>query len=72
MDPDANLEEQLRIVSRLMENDYTRYGSMVESTSARACDADRLADLVLALDEWLEKGGFLPRRWSKNRGIPNG
>lgn len=28
-------------------------------------DADRLQDLVLALDEWLSKGGFLPAAWSR-------
>jgi len=26
-------------------------------------DADRLAELILALDEWLKKGGFLPNDW---------
>ena len=28
-------------------------------------EADRLQDLVLALDEWLSKGGFLPAAWSR-------
>jgi len=53
MDPDANLEEQLRIVKRILEAD--------------GCDADdivRLAELVDALDGWIVKGGFLPRRWA--------
>jgi hypothetical protein len=28
-------------------------------------DATRLAELVLALDEWIRKGGFLPTRWRR-------
>jgi hypothetical protein len=30
-------------------------------------DADRLMELVRALDEWLTKGGFLPTDWRKGR-----
>lgn len=51
MDPNANLEEQRRIVSTII-----RDGSG---------DAERLADLVEALDEWLSKGGFLPEAWKR-------
>jgi hypothetical protein len=28
-------------------------------------DIERLADLVLALDEWLSNGGALPERWRR-------
>ena len=27
--------------------------------------AEELAELVLALDEWLRKGGFLPESWNR-------
>lgn len=27
-------------------------------------DAEKMADLIIALDEWLSKGGFLPKRWN--------
>lgn len=26
-------------------------------------DLEELADLILALDQWLSRGGFLPDRW---------
>lgn len=53
MDPDANLDEQLRIVRR------------VNDGKADTDDAYRLADLVEALDEWIACGGFLPKRWER-------
>lgn len=57
MDPDANLREQLELAERL--NDENGYGPG-EDMSA---DAARLAELVLALDGWIRRGGFLPERW---------
>ncbi len=57
MDPNANLEEQERISKRLME-DTRDLGFTVE-------DAYRLAELVLALNEWISKGGFLPTKWER-------
>ena len=51
MDPDANLREQLEICRRIHD------GEELEG------DAERLADLVVALDEWLNNLGALPRRW---------
>lgn len=52
MDPDANLEEQLRIAERITNDLGIDYA-----------DADRLAELVLALNEWIKGGGFLPKQW---------
>jgi hypothetical protein len=51
MDPDANLKEQLEIALRVADGTY--------------CDDDtmRLGELVLGLDEWIRRGGFLPERW---------
>jgi hypothetical protein len=49
MDPNANLAEQRRIALSILEGDDG--------------DAERLAELVQALDEWLTKGGFLPDAW---------
>jgi hypothetical protein len=59
MDPDANLAEQLRL-ALLIQQDM----------DAGACDVDgeragRLADLVLALNEWLARGGALPGAWKR-------
>lgn len=55
MDPNANIREQRELAARLIER-------------IEACDADfnieenasRLAELVVALDEWRTKGGFAP------------
>ena len=58
MDPEANLKEQRSIATRIANNEYsTAYASIP--------DAERLAELVIALDEWITKGGFLPRDWRK-------
>lgn len=50
MDPTANLQEQLRIAKRI--------------ANGRDADSVRLADLVIALNEWITRGGFLPAPWA--------
>jgi len=62
MDPNANLEEQRRIVQRMLYGD--------EHNPPLEEDAVRLAELVEALDGWLDKGGFLPDAW-KTAKIPH-
>jgi hypothetical protein len=54
MDPDANLKEQLRLAERLLS----------EETPDND-DVTRLAELVVALDDWLAGGGFLPKGWKR-------
>lgn len=54
MDPDANLAEQRRIIARMLADG---------SESIDTGDAVRLAELAQALDEWIAKGGFLPKAW---------
>lgn len=58
MDPDTNLEDQRRIVSRIVE-------AFDKDRDPNPNDAYRLAELVEALDGWLSKGGFLPKRWER-------
>ena len=58
MDPDANLNEQRRIVARMLAHD---------SEAIDTNDAIRLAELAQALDEWITKGGFLPAEWGSMR-----
>lgn len=58
MDPDANLEEQLRLANALALQ-IERGEKMDEG------DVLRLEELVVSLDEWISKGGFLPQRWTK-------
>ena len=53
MDPHENLREQLEIATRMQ----------AEGRYCNRDDADRLAELVLALNGWLAGGGFLPRPW---------
>lgn len=53
MDPDANLEAQRRISERFIAGSLS-----IE-------DANKLAELMLALDEWIKAGGFLPNSWGR-------
>lgn len=53
MDPDANLSETLILAKHLAS------GNLYS-----ASDGERLAELVLAMDEWLRSGGFLPEPWT--------
>jgi hypothetical protein len=48
MDPQSNWNEQLRIANRIADD------------VALPGDAERLAELVLDLSEWIRNGGFLP------------
>lgn len=54
MDPDANLEEQNRLIARSNKNGYLS-----------EVDALRLDELKEALKEWLDKGGFPPKAWKR-------
>lgn len=58
MDPDANLEEQLLRASKLVE-------AIENDRGIRESEVLRLAELVIALDEWISNGGFLPGKWGK-------
>jgi hypothetical protein len=62
MDPSSNLEEQLELAGRLLDgigcHEY-------EDLAQYEADVDRLCELVVALDGWISKGGFLPKRWRK-------
>lgn len=78
MDPNANLVQQLasaRAIQRLDDSitdpstlsdaelrRYDEQRSGIEEDIAN--EATALAELVLALDEWLSRGGFKPARWS--------
>lgn len=55
MDPDENLTEQLKLAQSILDAD--KGGADFE------IDAQRLAELVLALHEWISKNGHLPQAW---------
>jgi hypothetical protein len=59
-DPETNLSSQREIVARILDNDQdSEYWNTGDSTG----DAIRLAELVQALDKWLQHGGALPITW---------
>lgn len=69
MDPVANLKEQRELASQIIaETDRLNDdgGNIPQefyddgSVDAMLDDAERLAELVVALDEWRRKGGFDP------------
>lgn len=60
MDPNANLAAQIRLARRILDGD--------ESPVDREQSAELLAECVIALDEWIMGGGFLPLAWDKHRG----
>lgn len=70
MDPDVNLERLLElareIVTLVDTSDGDDWGETdrgdLEDIAARGGE---LAEYVLALHEWLAKGGALPKDWSK-------
>lgn len=53
MDPNANLLEQLELAHKIAEAGPQDSGGY----------ADRLAELVFALNEWIKRGGSLPDVW---------
>lgn len=53
MDPEANLEEQLTLALKIINR-----GDELDHE-----DADRLAELVLAMNDWLVGGGAKPQIW---------
>lgn len=60
MDPTSNLSEQLDLAAEINAlNDLDRYDA-VQTRLKIAEKADRLAELVIALNGWIKGGGFLP------------
>jgi hypothetical protein len=53
MDPDANLAEQTDLANLILNGDGDKVASFT--------DVYRLAELVLAMNEWLSSGGFKPK-----------
>lgn len=63
MDPNVNLAEQRSIARCLL--DMHDSGNVLDAGEIEE-NAIMLADLVIALDEWITKGGFLPTTWRKH------
>lgn len=60
MDPDANLDEQRSLADAIIYR-------IDHDLPPEQHESDRLAELVLALDQWLRWGGRLPATWSSRR-----
>ena len=56
MDPNATLTEMLDLSERI---------TAVSDSDKPVDEADavRLAELVTAMNEWMQRGGFCPTRW---------
>jgi len=60
MDPNANLSAMRTIAQALVDMDPD-----TAPASVIAMNAARLAELALAMDEWIRGGGFLPDAWQQ-------
>jgi hypothetical protein len=64
MDPNTTLAE-LRQLSKMALD--TAVPFTPDDLDALETDFVHFAELFTALDNWMSTGGFLPKRWSKNR-----
>lgn len=68
MDPNATLQEIMELAALILEA-----SDQEEVPLALPLRLDRsLAERVLALHVWLERGGFLPTAWNANRTTKGG
>lgn len=58
MDPDANLIELRSLATATLS-------AIDNEADLDPDDVDRMASLVIALDEWLSRGGVLPILWAR-------
>lgn len=62
MDPNATLTELLDRARAVMECESET------GDGEEMADLYEMSSLVLHLDEWITKGGFLPQRWRRGEG----
>jgi hypothetical protein len=67
MDPDGNLKEQREIITWMREQEKKPESEIMANADLVAEKSDRLVDLVEALDQWITRGGFLPKEWRDAR-----
>lgn len=59
MDPDENLKEQRELLTDITDIlDQDDQDELLEKV-------DRLTELARGMDEWLSRGGFLPKAWER-------
>jgi hypothetical protein len=59
------LGEQLRLATSILRPE--RLGFDPDDDERLIDEAERLSELVIAMDQRLRKGGVLPRQWKKGR-----
>ena len=67
MDPNENLKQQLELAGAILHLYHQDSG--YDATE----DAVRLAELVQALNDWIQRGGYIPFGWRNHpalRGSP--
>lgn len=64
MDPDVSLERALEVAQAILD-EHGPDENVNEDAWAEHARACELAEYVVALDEWLNKGGALPEAWAK-------
>jgi hypothetical protein len=68
MDPNENLEQQRKRMALIIELiDKLPEESLGPQVDAILDAALEWTDLAEGLDQWLSKGGFLPRAWAAKR-----
>lgn len=64
MDPNETLRMCRRLARHLIEQ--ADAGRQHHETTTSDTAGEELAECFTNLDEWLSKGGFLPRDWSRS------
>ena len=67
MDPNENLKEQRRLRAEMLKISESDEGTFLQRTAEYIELAAELADRVEELDDWLMKGGALPKAWALAR-----
>lgn len=62
MDPNANLKEQRDLAKEILDMKEVTDTDDIFRLQDRA---NQLSALVLGLDRWISRGGFLPTEWRK-------
>lgn len=60
MDPTTNLRKQHELAHLIIKEIDTH-----DNPRDLTQHANELAELVIALDEWIKRGGFMPAQWSR-------
>jgi len=73
MDPNANLAEQRELAKEfLADRDQEEpFTASIEDGLEYCSHVARLSELIVEMDEWLKKGGFVPNDWHKLSDLVN-